>query len=222
MEFDPKAILHWSDDHLIIINKPSGLLSLPDGYDPELQHIRSLLEPLLGRLWIVHRLDRGTSGLMALARSASAHRDLNRQFDQSEVFKLYHAVVEGQPEWSEQRIAYRLRKDGDRRHRTVIDSQKGKNARTDVSVLARGNNRALVATRPHTGRTHQIRAHLAAVGHPITGDALYGHGVVTGSRLALHAAQLGFIHPMTGEALHFEIPDPEEFDQLLQTHFNQI
>jgi tRNA pseudouridine32 synthase/23S rRNA pseudouridine746 synthase len=223
MSYDTQALLHWSDDHLVVINKPAGLRSIPDGYDPGLPHVRSVLEPLLGRLWIVHRLDKNTSGLMMLARSAVAHRELNIQFDESKIYKLYHAVIEGHPSWSKEHITLPLLKDGDRRHRTVIDHQRGKRAQTDIKVLTKGDGRTLVAARPFTGRTHQIRAHLAAVGHPVTGDRLYGYAdSVFNARLALHAKKLGITHPITSRELHFEIPDPEDFKPLLRNPQDQI
>ena len=223
MSYDTQALLHWSDDHLVVINKPAGLRSIPDGYHSGLPHVRAVLEPLLGRLWIVHRLDKNTSGLMLLARSAVAHRELNIQFDESKIFKLYHAVIEGHPSWSKQHITLPLLKDGDRRHRTVIDHQRGKRAQTNIKVLTKGDKRTLVAAKPFTGRTHQIRAHLAAVGHPITGDRLYGDADnIFNGCLALHAKKLGITHPITSRELQFEIPDPEDFKPLLRSPQDQI
>ena len=96
--YPPIPIL-YRDDVLLVINKPAGLPSLPDGYDASAVHVRSLLEPHFGRVWIVHRLDRGTSGVLLLARSAEAHRALNSQFDQRQVSKVYHALVHGSPKW---------------------------------------------------------------------------------------------------------------------------
>lgn len=211
-------LTHWSDEYLIVINKPAGLLSIPDGYNAAFPHLRSVLEPYYGRLWIVHRLDRETSGLMVLARDEQTHRALNMQFDRASVTKNYHAVVEGCPLWRKKRIDLPLRKDGDRRHRTIIDHEHGKKARTDVKVFQMGKNCTIIEARPHTGRTHQIRAHLAAVGHPILGDTLYGanSGNISVTRMALHACYLCFMHPISNEQLTFCVEDPPEFSALVR------
>src|SRR5512136_520643 len=96
---DPPVPILYIDDVLLVIDKPAGLPSLPDGYNPATPHVRSLLEPIFGRVWFVHRLDRDTSGVLLLARSAAAHRILNTQFDQRQVKKVYHALVYGSPDW---------------------------------------------------------------------------------------------------------------------------
>ena len=104
MDTKPDGLLLYEDDHILIINKPSGLLTLPHGYDPTLPHLKSILEPTYGRLWIAHRLDRETSGIIALARSKAAHRHLNTQFQARKVDKIYHALVVGTPPWDEKRV----------------------------------------------------------------------------------------------------------------------
>lgn len=211
----------WQDEHLLVINKPAGLLTLPDGYDPSAPYVRSLLEPQYGRLWIVHRLDRQTSGLLLLARSAAAHRSLNTQFEQHLVTKIYHALVWNAPAWDEKEVRLPLRANGDRRHRTVVDEQRGKPAHTSLRVLERLHGAALIEARPHTGRTHQIRAHLTAVGLFIVGDELYVRATHQPSsptivgRLMLHARSLKLAHPISGEQLYLEAPLPEDFIEFL-------
>ena len=213
----------FSDEHIVVVDKPAGLPTLPDGYDKAAAHLAQVLAPQFGRIWIAHRLDRGTSGVMVVARTAEAHRSLNMQFDGREVRKAYHALVVGEPPWEEYAVRFPLRPDGDRKHRTVVDHGKGKPAVTHLRVLERYDAYALVEARPETGRTHQIRAHLAALRLPVLGDALYGGAGVSeagaaGPRLdrtALHAQSLAFSHPATEQPLSFEAPYPPDFARAL-------
>ena len=215
MDLNPKDLILWSDEHLILINKPPGLLTLPDGYDPSLPHLKSILEPAYGRLWIVHRLDRETSGIIVLGRSKDAHRQLNAQFEGRNVEKTYHALVVGTPPWDEKRVEYPLLPDGDRMHRTVVDHKHGKASQTVFRVLRRFEDHSLVEATPATGRTHQIRAHLSAIGFPLIGDQLYGdknhpsHCLL--GRLGLHALSLAFDHPHSSERVLFKAPYPNDF-----------
>lgn len=204
----------WADDALLIVNKPAGLRSVADGYDPALPHIKTVLESEWGPLWMVHRLDRETSGALVVARSAQAHRVLNQQFDDHVVQKVYHAIIVGDPPWDEQAIDLPLRPNGDRRHRTVIDRENGKPAQTLVRVIKRSGNLSVVEAHPRTGRTHQIRAHFAAVGFPIAGDELYlrDKGDHPVPRLALHAWSIAFHHPASLERFSIEAPYPVDFD----------
>ena len=202
---NPEQLLLWSDNSLLAVNKPSGLLTLPDGYDKTLPHLRSILEPTYGHLWIVHRLDRETSGIIVLARTADAHRFLNTLFQEKQASKLYNALVVGQPPWENITINASLRPDGDRRHRTVVDPVQGKPATTDLVVIHRYEAYSLLDVTPRTGRTHQIRAHLRHIGYPIIADPLYRdpthpcHALLP--RLGLHARSLTLIHPETKEII---------------------
>lgn len=199
----------WSDGALLVVDKPAGLPTLPDGYNPQAPHLKRLLEPEYGRLWIVHRLDRSTSGVIVLARTLQAHRALNAQFQEHTVEKIYHAIVTGAPDWGETTIDLPLRADGDRRHRTLVDAQGGKPAITHLRVIKRFAGYSLVEAIPHTGRAHQIRAHLRAAGFLLAGDALYG-GAPLLARPALHAWSLAFRHPSSGEWRRFEAPYPPD------------
>jgi RluA family pseudouridine synthase len=217
----------YNDATLLVINKPAGLPALPDGYDPSLPHVKSILEPQAGRLWIVHRLDKETSGVLILARSAVAHRSLNMQFEQHLVRKVYHALVVGTPAWTEHTIDLPLRPNGDRSHRTVIDLQAGKQAVTHLRILERFGHHCLVEAVPETGRTHQIRAHLSSLGLFIVGDKLYrkektqtqqdiAMGINLTNGMGLHAKSLEITHPLSSERLKFEAPYPLAWDKLLQ------
>jgi len=218
---EPPVPILYVDDVLLVINKPAGLPSLPDGYDPAAPHVRSLLEPHFGRVWIVHRLDRDTSGVLLLARSAGAHRLLNMQFDQRQVKKVYHALVNGSPDWDEKMVDLPLRVNVGHKHRTAVDPARGKPAVTHLRVMERFAGYALVEAAPETGRTHQIRAHLVAAGYPLLADELYGSQTESQAappmpRLALHARALTFMHPVQGILLRVESPYPEDFTQALE------
>jgi len=206
------AIPDWvifTDDSLVVVNKPAGLLSVPDGYDPSLPHLRSVLEPFLGRLWMVHRLDKETSGLMVLARDADAHRELNRQFREREPIKKYLAQVAPTPSWNEMSVDAPLKVNADRAHRTRVNFEKGRPARTDFLVRRREENWAELFCTLHTGITHQIRAHLYQLGLGILGDPLYQPPEFKAAskpeveRMMLHASELTFTHPKTGAVMHF-------------------
>ena len=207
----------FRDEHLLAVNKPAGLPTLPDGYDKSAPCLVNLLKQQVDRVWVVHRLDKDTSGVIVVARSAEVHRALNIAFDSRQVSKVYHAIVIGEPQWNEYRIDLPLRPDGDRRHRTVIDRQHGKPAVTQLRVLERFAQFTLIEARPETGRTHQIRAHLAAIDLPLAGDALYDNQDAPApiARTALHARLIELEHPVTYQPLRVEAPYPLDFMQAL-------
>lgn len=222
----------FQDADILAINKPSGLLTIPDGFQPNLPHVRALLEPAWGRLWIVHRLDKGTSGILLLARNPETHRRLNDQFARHSIQKEYNAIVVGSPGNDQWDVTFPLKVNGDRDHRTVIDSISGKQASTHFTTLQRfAGGYALLAVQPHTGYTHQIRAHLAACGLPILGDPLYQSRpqseivemlevvpparVVTPNRLGLHASHLQLAHPANNKVITVIAPYPADFLTLL-------
>ncbi len=219
MEADLHPEVLFADDHLLVIAKPAGLLSLPDGWNPGLPHARSVLEPAWGRLWVVHRLDKATSGVMLLARTAEAHRALNAQFAAREIRKTYHAIVFGVPEWQQRMVNLRLSPNRGRRKRTVVD-RRGQEARTVLRVLRRFGAFSLMEAVPHTGRRHQVRVHLFAAGFSIVNDPLYGEATddhpLPIHRLALHARRLEFRHPVTGEPLALTAPHPPDFAAALE------
>lgn len=202
------------DDALLVIDKPAGLLSLPDGHDPTKPHLRLLLEPEWGRLWMLHRLDRETSGVMVLARTAEAHRRVNAQFERAAVEKAYLALVKGDLAWDQTVVNAPLRSGVGRRKRTVVDLQGGKEAVTNFRVLGRSGGYVLLEARPQTGRTHQIRAHLYHLACPVVSDPLYGElrseHLALIPRLALHARSLKLFHPVHGELVQYLAPIPPD------------
>ncbi len=209
----------FADADVLVVVKPAGLLAVPDGWQPDLPHLAALLAPQWGRVWVVHRLDRETSGVMVFARTAEAHRALSLQFQQREIRKTYHAIVFGEPNWRQKQVTLRLTPNRGRRKRTVVDAR-GKPARTDLRVLQRFGAFSLLEAVPHTGRRHQVRVHLFALGFPIVNDPLYGNATddhpLPIQRLALHARRLTFRHPATGETMGFTAPHPPDFAAALE------
>lgn len=204
------------DADLLVLDKPSGLLCVP-GRGPDKQ---DCLSARAQQRWpdalVVHRLDQATSGLVAMARSPLGQRLLSEAFAQRQVQKRYVAVVAGRPlpsgdaEWD--CIDLPIAADWERRPLRVIDAAGGKPSRTlwrilDQPVCGQGTR---VLLQPVTGRTHQLRVHMAAIGHPILGDALYAGPLeqAAAPRLLLHAQALEFAHPVSGQWLGFESPAP--------------
>ena len=217
----------FTDESLIVVNKPAGLLSIPDGYHPAMPYLTSELAKGFGKVWIVHRLDRETSGIMIVARTIFAHRELNLQFEHRQVQKIYHALVVGFPDWESIEVDTPLKVNGDRRHRTVPAPVEGKQARTTFKVITRYANGCLIEARPHTGYTHQIRAHLASLGFPIFGDTLYHNRQQAASvpdnpplpaaRVCLHARSISFEHPLSKKTLSFAAAYPPDFLEAIRT-----
>ncbi len=199
------------DPLFVVADKPSGLLAVP-GRGPDMQdcvvnRVRALFPDCIEQP-AVHRLDMDTSGLMLLARTRQAHRDLSRQFQQRRVDKVYVALLEGEVQGDRGTLHLAFRLDPDNRPRQVYDPIHGKPGVTRWRVLAREPGRTLVEFVPLTGRTHQLRlhaAHRAGLGCPIIGDRLYGSGTRIGEML-LHATELAFTHPAGGHRLVFRSP----------------
>lgn len=196
-------IVH-SDDHILVVSKPSGLLSVPGRFVKDCVLHRVQFD--FPDVRIVHRLDLDTSGLLVLALSKLAVSDLNRQFRERVIRKVYLARVDGLMEQDTGEIDLPMRPDPDDRPRQVIDHEQGKSALTRFKVISREGDSTLVKLMPVTGRSHQLRLHMAAIGHPILGCDLYAPEDVLArsERLCLHAAELGLTHPESGESLHFE------------------
>jgi len=210
--------LLYLDDHVLLIDKPSGLPVLPDGWEPDAPYLVKLLEAEYGKVWVVHRLDKVTSGVMLFARTPGAHRALNMQFEKHEAEKVYHCITVGLPPWEAKITRFPLRANVGHSHRTRVDDRQGKPAETRFKVLQRGASGALLEARPMTGRTHQIRVHAYALGYPLLGDTLYSAPPTDLiPRPALHAYSLAFTHPDTAERLTFTAPYPADFDAALKS-----
>ena len=199
------------DDNFIVANKPSGLLSVP-GRGPDKQDCLSArVQAEFSDALVVHRLDMETSGLMVFARGIEAQRAISRSFEQRVVSKYYQAITCGLIEDDAGTINLPLICDWPNRPRQMVDHAIGKPATTHFAVLARDTlmQRTRVGLTPITGRSHQLRVHLASLGHPIIGDSLYAPAApAAGERLMLHAARLGFPHPVSGALCAFSSAVP--------------
>lgn len=212
----PMDIL-FNDDHILVVNKPSDLSTIRGGWGKDASSLVELLEADFGHIWVVHRLDKVTSGLVVFARTAEAHRALNGQFEHHQARKLYHAIVVGVPAWDEHTARHPLRINVGHTHRTIVDHSKGKPSETTFHVLERFNGYALLAASPITGRTHQVRVHAFALGLPLLADTLYNAPYTDLiQRPALHARELVFTHPESGEQVTFSAPYPEDFNLAME------
>lgn len=207
----------YEDANLIVVDKPAELSVLPDGWKKDSEYLVKMLKEQYGKIFVVHRLDKITSGVMVFARDAETHRALNIQFENHDAQKTYHALVEGNPKWEEKIAKHPLRANVGHKHRTMVDDKKGKPSETRFRVIKRYPESALVEAKPMTGRTHQIRVHAYALGHPLVEDVLYGARDRYGlPRPMLHAQSLSFIHPATNEKVKFSAPHPADFEDALK------
>lgn len=225
----------FEDEHMVIINKPAGLLTLPDRFKADKPNLLAWLNKVYGKIWTVHRLDRDTSGIICFAKNEEAHRALSIKFENRDVKKIYHLIVQGRVSPTEGIIDK-----GIANHPTIggrkIISNKGKAATTTYKVLELFKAFSYIEANILTGRTHQIRVHFQAIGHPLAVDATYGNkeafylSAVKGKsyrrgknqeerplmhRHTLHAQALEIAHPITEEVLAIEAPLPKDFSAVL-------
>ena len=244
---DPQAIpqdipivVTYEDEHLIVVDKPAGMVVHPAAGNPDGTLVNALLHHCavngggqlsgiggVARPGIVHRIDKDTSGLLVVAKSDAAHEGLARQFADHSLERAYLAVCGGHPAPPSGTVNARLgRSDRDRKKMAVLDddSKRGKHAVTHYRTLERLDHCALIECRLETGRTHQVRVHLASIGHALLGDPVYGRTpsairpilkALDFNRQALHAARLGFIHPVTGNRLSFSSELPGDMRELI-------
>ncbi len=227
----------YEDDQLVLVNKPPLLLSIPDRFTPEKPNLYHLLQQQFGNIYIVHRLDRETSGLLCFAKTEAAHKSLSQQFEKRTVEKVYWVLCEGVFSSGEGRIdlgiAPHPTKNGE-----MVTSEKGKSALTTYRVLETFRSFSLVEAQIHTGRTHQIRVHFKAIGHPLAVDPIYNPNREALylsafkrkkfnlgknkeerpllSRTSLHAFRLSFDHPQNQKRLTLEAPLPKDLHASLK------
>jgi 23S rRNA pseudouridine1911/1915/1917 synthase len=223
----------YQDDDVVVVNKAAGMVVHASAGHARGTLVNALLHRLAAlpstpgdslRPGIVHRLDRGTSGVLVVARTDSAHRKLAEQFRARTVKKTYLALLEGVLKPDSGSIQLPITRDKFRRVRMTARAGAGRNARTDWRILWRGARNTLVEIELHTGRTHQIRAHFAALGRPVVGDTLYGaaarpragiRSLEPLGRPFLHAARIGFEHPVSGERVEYHAPVPPDLRKFI-------
>ncbi|WP_432721750.1 pseudouridine synthase [Jeongeupia wiesaeckerbachi] len=199
----------YADASLLVVDKPAGLLAVPGRGDDKADCLSARVQAVYPDALIVHRLDMATSGLVVFGRGGEAQRRLSHAFEHRRVSKRYVAVVAGLIADDAGEIDLPLGADWPNRPRQKVDFDAGKRALTRYALLSRTDDSSRVALEPVTGRTHQLRVHLMAIGHPILGDALYaGAAAGRASRLLLHAERLALAHPLTGEPLQWDSPAP--------------
>ncbi|AEE24736.1 MAG: bifunctional tRNA pseudouridine(32) synthase/23S rRNA pseudouridine(746) synthase RluA [Paraglaciecola chathamensis] len=206
----PYLNIVFKDEHLLVLNKPSGLLTVPG---KALEH-KDSLELRVQRVYptakIVHRLDMATSGLLVMALDKDTHRQLSKQFELRQTRKTYIARVYGEVSGERGSVDLPLICDWPNRPKQMVCQQRGKPSLTHWRVLERNDNSTRMELTPVTGRSHQLRVHMLSLGHPILGDRLYAHSdaLTMAQRLQLHAQTLGFTHPVTELPLELSAPVP--------------
>jgi 23S rRNA pseudouridine1911/1915/1917 synthase len=236
---EPQAIpldIVFEDEHLVIVDKPAGMVVHPAAGNRDGTLVNALLHHCRGRLsgingvvrpGIVHRIDKDTSGLLVVAKTDTAHEGLARQFADHSIDRSYLAVCAGHPNPAAGTVSGRIgRSDANRKKMAVLppDSQRGKHAVTHYRTVKLLDGCALIECRLETGRTHQVRVHCSSIGHPLLGDPVYGRTPaalrpllrqIGFARQALHAASLGFDHPVTGERVEFRAELPADMRELI-------
>ena len=231
---DIPLVVVYEDEHLIVVDKPAGMVVHPAAGNPDgtlvnalLHHCRGQLSGIGGvaRPGIVHRIDKDTSGLLVVAKTDAAHEGLAKQFADHSIHRAYMAVIAGHPLPRAGTVTGAIaRSSHDRKKMALVAEGRGKHAVTHYRTLQVLDAAALVECRLETGRTHQVRVHLASTGHPLLGDPVYGRvpprlrpllATLGFRRQALHAAELGFVHPVTGQTVELASPIPPDMAELI-------
>lgn len=206
----PYLDIVYQDDDLVVLNKSSGLLTVP-GRLPEHQDcLENRVKLVLPSATIVHRLDMATSGLVIMALNKPAHVHISRQFEQRKVGKKYRARIYGHLENDTGEVDLPLICDWPNRPKQKVCHEHGKPSKTGYALLSKEEETSLVELTPITGRSHQLRVHMLSLGHPIIGDRLYAHdqALALSDRLQLHAYTIRFYHPVTNDIIALEAPCP--------------
>lgn len=222
----PLDIVH-EDESVLVINKPAGMVVHPAPGSPDGTLVNALLFHCSGRLssingvlrpGIVHRIDKDTSGLIMVAKNDRAHEFLSRQLAEHSITRIYTAIVHDNIREDEGTVDRPIGRDPKNRLRNAVVAAGGKQAVTHYRVLERFGRYTLIEARLETGRTHQIRVHMAYIRHPLAGDSLYGpdKNSIGAARQMLHAGVLGFVHPDTGQYMEWTAPLPEDFSGILE------
>jgi 23S rRNA pseudouridine1911/1915/1917 synthase len=213
----------YEDRDILVVDKPAGMTVHPAPGSPAHTLVNAVLSHLKDlprdeqRPGIVHRLDKDTSGVMVIAKNPAAHSSLSAQFKQHSVSKVYLALVRGRLTPAQGVIEAPIGRDSaDRKKMAVASESRGRPARTRYRVIRYLTGCTYLEAMPETGRTHQIRVHMAAIGHPVVGDAAYGARSPLLARQFLHAHRLGFAHPATGRPVEFTSPLPPDLDGALK------
>ncbi|KGJ94257.1 pseudouridine synthase [Colwellia psychrerythraea] len=211
----PYLDIIYQDDDIVVLNKASGILSVPGRLPEHKDCLQNRVQRVLPTATVVHRLDMATSGIMIMALNKPAHVAISRQFEQRKTQKSYLARVWGLVEQNEGSVDLPLISDWPNRPKQKIDHENGKKSLTHYRVLSHNNSTeehasTLLELTPVTGRSHQLRVHMLALGHPILGDKLYApkEALIMRSRLQLHALTLSLFHPNTEQAITFNAPCP--------------
>jgi 23S rRNA pseudouridine1911/1915/1917 synthase len=234
---EPQAIpltIVFEDEHLLVVDKPAGLVVHPAAGNFDGTLVNALLHHCAGQLsgiggvarpGIVHRIDKDTSGLLVVAKTDVAHEGLAKQFAAHSIDRRYLAIVSGMPKATSGTVDAALARSATNRKKiAIVEAGRGKRAVTHWKRLKPLGEAALVECRLETGRTHQVRVHMASIGHPLLGDPVYGRSGKTHGKLlkelqfhrqALHAAELGFTHPATKLRLSFTSPMPPDMQELM-------
>jgi 23S rRNA pseudouridine955/2504/2580 synthase/23S rRNA pseudouridine1911/1915/1917 synthase len=225
----------FEDESIIAVNKPAGMLVLPDRYDRKLHNLYDLLKEALGNIYTVHRIDRETSGVVLFAKTLEMHSAINTLFETRQIKKVYQAIVVGTPAAEEGEIHLPLAETDHGAKKIKVDTKRGKESLTKYKILERFKGFALLEIYPYTGRTHQIRVHLSAVGIPILSDSMYGSGggfflssikrnfqtkreeKPLLARTALHASSLSFNYAERNGMLSFQAPIPKDMEVVLKS-----
>ncbi len=233
LESTGTEIIH-DDDELLVLNKPANLLVLPDRFRHEIKNLYGILTEELGRVFVVHRIDKETSGIIVYAKTPQAHAALNDQFEHRMVEKVYLGIVAGAPPSETGRIDAPIVENGREIGVMKVSYRSGKEAVTEFRVLERFNGYAILELRPRTGRMHQIRVHLRSIGTPLLSDRTYGDGKPFFlshikpayrsegeerpllDRTALHAFAISFDHPKTGERTNLMAELPKDINSVLR------